>query len=85
MTRETGRALEAIGHAVDYLNDCNVHEGDDAAFVNDSGHAAAAIQILIAARQKLFHSLPLVEPWHRRALNTLLRRKARFESGPVVT
>lgn len=85
ITREQGRALETIGHAVDYLHDCYIHQGNDAEFLNVPGPPAAAIQILIAARQSLFHSLPLVAPWHRRLLNALLRRKPRLQSGPVVT
>jgi dihydropteroate synthase len=85
ITREQGRALEAIGHAVDYLNDCNLHQGDDAEFLNVAGPSVAAIQILIAARQRIFQSLPLVDTWHRRMLNMLLRRKPRLQSGPVIT
>jgi hypothetical protein len=85
LTREQGRALETIGHAVDYLNDCYLYNGGDEEILNVSGPFIEALHLLIAARQEILWSLPVAEPWTLRVWNALFRRKPRLTSGPVVT
>ena len=76
MTREQGRALEMIGHAVDYLNDCYLHEGDEDEIINVGGSSTEALQILISLRWQILQSLPLEEPRMHRLWNALFRRSA---------
>lgn len=85
ITREHGRALEMIGHAVDYLNDCFLNEGADDEIINAARPYTEALQILISAHSELLWSLPVSETVTTRLLNFMFRRKPRLESGPVVT
>lgn len=62
MTREQGRALETIGHAVDYLQDCQIHAGPEEEIINCAGPMTDAIQILISMHLQILRSLPLAEP-----------------------
>jgi hypothetical protein len=75
ISREQGCALEMIGHAVDYLNDCYLHEGAEDEIIDFRGPTMEAIQILISIQRQVLHSLPLTEPFTQRLWNTLLRRK----------
>ncbi len=84
MTREQGCALEMIGHAVDYLNDCYLHEGADDEILDFSGPSMDAIQILISAQRQILRSLPLTEPLTMRLWHAVLRRKSQFKSSPVI-
>ena len=51
-----------IGHAVDYLNDCYLYEGDDDELINIGGSASEAIQILVSLRWQILQSAPIREP-----------------------
>lgn len=82
MTREQGRALEMIGHAVDYLNDCYLHEGDEDEIINVGGSSTEALQILISLRWQILQSLPLEEPRMHRLWNALFRRTTWRASRP---
>jgi len=82
LTREQGRALEMIGHAVDYLNDCYLYEGDDKELINVGGSSREAIQILASLRWQIFQSAPVREPRTRRFWNALFRRQK--QDRPVV-
>jgi hypothetical protein len=84
MTREQGCALEMIGHAVDYLNDCYLQEGSEYEIIDFRGPSMEAIQILIFAQREVLRSLPLTEPLTLRLWNALLRRKSHFKSQAVV-
>lgn len=74
LTREQGCALETIGHAVDYLNDCYLHEGDDSEQINLGARPNDAIQILVAARQQIFMSAPVRETGLLRMWNAIFHR-----------
>ena len=74
ISREQGRALETIGHAVDYLSDCLLMEGPDDELVTGCCPATEAVQILISLHLELLHSLPLVEPMPQRIWNAIFRR-----------
>jgi len=74
ISQEQGRALETIGHAVDYLNDCHLSEGQDGEIVNVVCPVREAVQILITLYLQLLHSLPLVEPLSHRIWNSILHR-----------
>jgi hypothetical protein len=62
LTREQGRALEMIGHAVDYLNDGYIFEGEDDELINIGGSSNQAIQILVSLRWQILQSAPVREP-----------------------
>lgn len=75
LTREQGRALEMIGHAVDYLNDCYLYEGDEDELINIiGGSSTEAIQILVSLRCQILQSAPMREPRTMRLWNALFHR-----------
>ncbi len=80
MTREQGHALEMIGHAVDYLNDCYLFQGDDEEVINVGGSHTEALQILVSARWQILHSLPLEQPRMHNLWHALFRRASRRTS-----
>ncbi|MFZ0519149.1 MAG: hypothetical protein WCD77_05445 [Acidobacteriaceae bacterium] len=83
LTREQGRALEMIGHAVDYLNDCYLFEGDDDELINIGGSGSQAIQILISLRSQILQSAPTREPRTLRLWNALFHRHTSERPGVV--
>ena len=84
MTREQGRALEAIGHAVDYLQDIYLHHGPDQEILRSDSPAMEAVRILVATRRELLNSLPLRETFSQRVWNLLFHRKSSANPSPVV-
>ena len=81
LPREEGRALEMIGHAVDYLYDCYLYEGDDKEIINSGGATMKALGILAAARVQILQSLPLQESRTTRLWNALFHRSSGHSSG----
>ena len=77
ISREQGRALETIGHAVDYLEDCHIYEGPEKELINVASPATEAIQILIFLQQQMLQSLPLVEPLSQRLWKAIFPRRSR--------
>ena len=84
ITREQGVAIEMLGHAVDYLDDCYLHEGADDEILDFTAPAMLAAQILVSAQRQILHSLPLTEPLTHLFWNAVLRRKSQFKSAAVV-
>ncbi|MHB8302838.1 MAG: hypothetical protein ACYDC6_08395 [Acidobacteriaceae bacterium] len=82
ISREQGIALETLGHAVDYLNDCQLNEGPDDEPINCSSSATEAVQILISLHVQMLRSLPLVEPLSHRIWTSILQR-IRHKQHPV--
>ena len=74
LTREQGRALEMIGHAVDYLNDSYLFEGEEDELINIGGSPNQAIQILVSLRWQILQSAPIREPRARLLWKALFRR-----------
>jgi len=56
LTREQGCALEMIGHAVDYLNDCYINEGPDHEVLDFNSPSMDAVRILISAQREVLRS-----------------------------
>jgi hypothetical protein len=81
LTREQGRALEMIGHAVDYLNDCYLYEGDDDELINIGGSSSEAIQILVSLRWQILESAPVRDPRTLRLWNALFSRHSQERPG----
>jgi hypothetical protein len=81
LTREQGRALETIGHAVDYLNDYYLYEGDEDELINIGGSSSQAMEILIAARGQILQSAPIREPRMHRLWNALFHRDPERRHG----
>lgn len=84
ITREQGCALEMIGHAVDYLNDCYVNEGPDEEILDFSSPSLDAVRILISAQRQILQSLPVAEPLTVRFWNAVWRRQSKTQSAGVV-
>lgn len=74
LTREQGKALEMIGHAVDYLNDCYIYEGEDNELIDLGGTCSEAIQILVSSRWQILQAAPIREPRTLRLWNALFHR-----------
>ncbi len=83
ISREQGNALETIGHAVDYLNDCHFSEGPDDEIVNGICPARQAVQILISMQLQIWHSLPLRESFSNRIWNAMWHRMP-HQTSPVI-
>lgn len=83
LTREQGRALEMIGHAVDYLNDCYLYEGDEEELINIGGSSSDAIQILVSLRRQILQSVPIREPRTWRLWDALFHRHTSERPGAV--
>lgn len=83
ISREQGRALETIGHAVDYLNDIHLSEGPEDELLNGVCPITEAVQILVSLHMQLLSSLPLVEPLSQRLWNAIFRRDPARTSGVV--
>ena len=81
LTREQGRALELIGHAVDYLNDCYLYEGDQDELISIGGPSTQAVQILVAARSKILQSASVREPRRLRLWDRLFHRSSERRHG----
>ena len=81
LTREQGHALEMIGHAVDYLNDCYLYEGDDDELINIGGSLTEAIQILASLRWQVLQSAPMREPRTMRFWNAVFHRRRSASPG----
>ncbi len=56
LNRDQGRALELIGHGVDYLLDSYVHEGADDELIDAGIFSSDAIQILVSMRRHILLS-----------------------------
>jgi len=84
LTREQGRALEMIGHAVDYLNDCYLFEGSDNELINIGGSSNDAIHILVSLRWQILQSAPVREPRQSRLWNALFHRHNNERLGVFV-
>ncbi len=83
LTREQGHALEMIGHAVDYLNDCYLYEGEEDELINIGGSSSDAIQILVSLRWQILQSAPIREPRTLRMWNALFHRHTSERPGVV--
>ena len=60
INREQGRALEMIGHAVDYLTDCYLWAEPDNHIIDFRCPAMEAVHILTRMKLQILNSLPLV-------------------------
>lgn len=70
-----GRALEKLGHAIEYLADEAVYEG----WTTKTDHGRAdAIRILKAANRQIYYSCPVV-PTFRERMAKLVRRVLKLE------
>ena len=65
---QTGRALEILGHAIEYLADEFVHEGGS--FSADNGQLQA-VQLLMALNRQVYFECPEVPPFSKRLLSFL--------------
>ncbi|MGC1870173.1 MAG: hypothetical protein WA700_04375 [Acidobacteriaceae bacterium] len=83
LTREQGRALEMIGHAVDYLNDGYLFEGDEDELINIGGSCSEAIRILVSLRCQILQGAPIREPRTLRLWNALFHRRTAERPGVV--
>lgn len=66
---EAGRALEILGHAIEYLADEYVHEVGLLPAIESSDPQVEAMQLLMAANREVYYGCPLTQPLWRRILN----------------
>ncbi len=65
---QQGRALEVLGHAIEYLVDSRL---------DDRWHSAvdaSAVHLLMACSRAVFEDCEELFPWHQRVQKVLLRR-----------
>jgi hypothetical protein len=65
---QQGRALEALGHAIEYLVDARLND------LNDSPGDAAAIHLLMVCSRAVFAECEVIRPLHQRIQQALNRR-----------
>lgn len=66
--RASGRALEILGHAIEYLTDELVHSGNS---VNASDPQIEAIQLLMSVNRQIYLQSPEVKPFGERCRSLL--------------
>ena len=57
ITPQAGRALEKLGHAIEYLTDEFVHRGGE---VSSSNGELQAVQLLMAKNRQVYSECPIV-------------------------
>lgn len=67
-TPEQGRALETLGHAIEYLVDSRLFERWE------SPADAEAVHLLMACSRAVFAGCEEVAPWHQRVQRALLKK-----------
>jgi hypothetical protein len=67
MSPESGRAIERLGHAIEYLTDEFVHDGCEGGL---NGYRVEAIQLLMSLNRQVYGECPIVP--------TLSQRVAHF-------
>jgi hypothetical protein len=70
ITPQAGFALQALGHAIEYLADEYVHEAGSIPSIHSTDPRIAAIQMLMAANREVYYSCPVVP-----SLSQRLRRR----------
>jgi hypothetical protein len=57
MTPEAGRAIEVLGHAIEYLTDEAIHRGRD---LTAGSPELEAVQLLMAINRQIYYECPEV-------------------------
>jgi hypothetical protein len=70
---EAGRALEILGHAIEYLTDEFVHAGG---LLSDSNGQLDAVQLLMALNRQIYFECPVTPTLGQRFLAVLHLRSA---------
>ena len=70
ITPQAGRALEILGHAIEYLTDEFVHQGG---VISADNGQLNAVQLLMALNRQVYYECPVVPTWTER-LKALLGR-----------
>jgi hypothetical protein len=65
---QAGRALEKLGHAIEYLTDEFVHEGGS---FSASNGQLEAVQLLMAVNRQIYYECPEVPSFNERFLSFL--------------
>lgn len=69
--RASGRALEALGHAIEYLADEYAFTTAQMGSLDSNDPRIEAIQLLMSLNRQIYYSCPPVEPATRRFLRWL--------------
>lgn len=63
ITPQAGRALEILGHAIEYLTDEFMHEGKPLSADNEQ---IKAVQLLMAVNRQIYYECPVVPTFRER-------------------
>lgn len=63
ITPQAGRALEILGHSIEYLADESIHRGVD---LSTPSAEAEAIQLLMALNRKIYFACPEIPSFRER-------------------
>lgn len=69
----SGRALEILGHAIEYLSDELVHSGN---LISAHDPRVEAVQILMALNRQVYFACPEIQSFGERCRSILHRRSA---------
>jgi hypothetical protein len=69
----SGHALEILGHAIEYLSDELLHNGD---LISAGNPQVEAVQILMALNRQIYFACPEMKTFSERCRSLLHRRSA---------
>lgn len=73
ITQQAGFALEALGHAIEYLADEYVHAAGSIPSIHSTDPRVQAIQMLMAANREVYYGCPLVPSLSQRLKRRFFR------------
>jgi hypothetical protein len=79
----TGKALEILGHAIEYLADEVAHEAGTLGLLEPEDPRFESIQILMAANRTLYYGCPVVPDFRDRISDFWSRRMSSFWFGGI--
>ena len=74
ITPTAGFALEALGHAIEYLADEYVHASGSMPSLHSGDPRIEAMQLLMAANRQVYYSCPLMPSLYQRVMRRLFGR-----------
>jgi hypothetical protein len=75
ITPEAGFALEALGHAIEYLADEYAHAAGSLPSLHSTDPRVTAIQLLMAANREVYYSCPVVPSFIERVMRRVFGKR----------
>ena len=69
--RDSGRALEILAHAIEYLADEYAHESGSISSIHSRDPRVEAMQLLMAANRQVYYACPVMPSLYQRIVGRL--------------